>query len=94
MTGLQISSTGKSLSEALIFASTNPQYDDRLFIELQVQYIKIPSSNLGRTCCVQKLFPEQFLYTTCSAKTRASDKDLPAYLTICLKSSFCAMTVK
>ena len=48
--------TGKSLSEALIFASTNPQYDDRLFIELQVQYMKIPSSNLGRTCCVQKLF--------------------------------------
>ena len=26
--------TGKSLSEALIFASTNPQYDNRLFIEL------------------------------------------------------------
>ena len=31
--------TGKSLSEALIFASTNPQYEDRLFIELQVQYL-------------------------------------------------------
>ena len=46
--------TGKS--EALIFASTNLQYDDRLFIELQVQYTKIPGSNLGRTCCVQKLF--------------------------------------
>ena len=29
--------TGESLSEASIFASTNPQYDDRLFIELQVQ---------------------------------------------------------
>ena len=29
--------TGKSLSEALIFASTNPQYHHRLFIELQVQ---------------------------------------------------------
>ena len=29
--------TGKCLSEALLFASTNPQYDDRLFIELQVQ---------------------------------------------------------
>ena len=29
--------TGKSLSEALVFASTNSQYDDRLFIELQVQ---------------------------------------------------------
>ena len=48
--------TDKSLSEAPIFASTNPQYDDRLFIELQVQYMKIPSSNLGRICCVQKLF--------------------------------------
>ena len=38
--------TGKFLSEALIFASTNPQYDYRLFIELQVQYMKIPSSNM------------------------------------------------
>ena len=35
--------TGKSLSEALIFASTKPQYEYRLFIELQVQYMKIPS---------------------------------------------------
>ena len=57
--------TGESLSEALIFASTNPQYDDRLFTKLQVQYMKIPSSNLGRTC---------------SAKRRASDKDLPVSL--------------
>ena len=31
------SGTGKSLSEALIFASTNPQYHDRLCIELRVQ---------------------------------------------------------
>ena len=45
-------STGKFLSEALIFASTKTQYDDRLFIELQVQYMKIRSSNMGRTCCV------------------------------------------
>ena len=36
--------TGKSLPEAFIFASTNPQYDDGLFIELRVQYMKIPSS--------------------------------------------------
>ena len=36
--------TGKSFSEALILALTNPQYDKRLFIELQVQYMKIPSS--------------------------------------------------
>ena len=27
----QVHGTGKSLSEALIFASTNPQYDNRLF---------------------------------------------------------------
>ena len=39
--------TGKYLSEALIFASTNPQYDYRLFIELKVQYMKIPSSKHG-----------------------------------------------
>ena len=29
--------TGKSFSEELILASTNPQYDKRLFIELRVQ---------------------------------------------------------
>ena len=75
--------TGKSLSENLISASTNPQYDDRLFIELQVQYMKIPSSNLGRTCCVQKLFLTfrtifvHNMFFPCSAKRRASDKDLP-----------------
>ena len=28
---------GRSLSEALIFASTRPQYDDILFLEVQVQ---------------------------------------------------------
>ena len=49
-------STGKSLSEALIFESTNPQNDDRLIIELQVQYMKIPCSEHGETCYVQKLF--------------------------------------
>ena len=52
--------TGKYLSEALILASTNPQYDDRLFVELRVQYIKIASlehfENMLRTCCVHKLF--------------------------------------
>ena len=31
--------TGKSLSEALIFASNYPQYDNRLFIELPVHYM-------------------------------------------------------
>ena len=36
--------TGKSLSEALIFASTNPHYDNRLFIQLLVQYMRIAST--------------------------------------------------
>ena len=49
---LKMSLTGKSFSEALIFASTNPQYDKRLFIELQVQYMKIASS-------------EHVVYTNC-----------------------------
>ena len=31
---LEHNCTGKSLSEALIFASTNPQYDNRLFNDL------------------------------------------------------------
>ena len=36
--------TGKSFSEALILASTNPYNMTRLFIELQVKYMKIASS--------------------------------------------------
>ena len=62
--------TGKSLSEALIFASTNPQYDYRLFIELQVQCMKITSSehvenmfctkiilNIRNNFCTQHVLP-------------------------------------
>ena len=37
--------TGKSFSEVLILASTNPQYDKKLFIDLPVQYMKTTSSN-------------------------------------------------
>ena len=51
---------GKSLSETLIFASTNPQYDDRAFIELQVQYIKIPSSeHCEKMLCTEVVFDIQ-----------------------------------
>jgi hypothetical protein len=38
--------TGKSFSEALILASTNPQYDKRLFMELPW---KLQAQNMGRT---------------------------------------------
>ena len=41
--------TGKSVSEALIYESFNPQYGKRLFIEF-------PQKHKFRTCCVQKLF--------------------------------------
>ena len=41
-------SKGKSFSEALILASVNPQYDQRLFSEFPEKY--------KFTCCVQKLF--------------------------------------
>ena len=41
------------MSEALILAATNPQYNDRLFIEFGVQYTKIPS-------------PEHVVYINCS----------------------------
>ena len=54
---LTILDTGKSFSEVLIFASTNPQYDDRLFVELQVQYMKIASSEHAQTVlCTQIVF--------------------------------------
>ena len=39
--------TGKSLSEEFILSSTNPQYDNRLFIDLPVQYMKTTSSEHG-----------------------------------------------
>ena len=45
--------------------------------------MKIPSSNLGNTCCIQKLFLTfrtifvHNMISPCSAKRRASDKDLP-----------------
>ena len=50
--------TGKSISEALILSSTNPKYDVRFYIELQVQYMKIVSSehvvNINYSECQNK----------------------------------------
>ena len=62
-----ICNTGKYLSEDLIFASTNPQYDDRLFTELPVQYMKTTSSeHLAYINCSECQNKKQFVYTTCS----------------------------
>ena len=59
--------TGKSISEALILESVNPQYDDKLFIELQDQYKKNTSSqHVVYKNCFECQNKKQFLYTTCS----------------------------
>ena len=50
-----LQSTGKSLSEALIIGSTNPQYDKRLLIDLQVQYMKTTSSEHGENMLCAKI---------------------------------------
>ena len=42
--------TGKSFSEALIFASTNPENDKRLFIDLPVQYRKLRKQKTNNLC--------------------------------------------
>ena len=52
--GKKIQITGKSLLEALILGSTNPQYDKRLFIDLPVKYIH--ENYKLRTCCLHILF--------------------------------------
>ena len=75
---------GKSLLEALFFASTNPQNEDRLFIE-SVQYIhensKLkPGEDMLCTEIVsdiQNIFVQN-MFSPWSEKRRASDKDLPA----------------
>ena len=60
---------GKSFSIAIILASVNPQYDNRLLIELRVQYEKNTSSEhvVYKNCFeCQNKNKKQFLYTTCS----------------------------
>ena len=43
---VHILGTDKSFSEALILASTNPQYDKRLFIDLPVLTRKLQAQNM------------------------------------------------
>ena len=62
-------STGKSLTEAFILTSINPQYDKRLFIDLSVQYMKTTNSeNVVSINCseCQDTNKKQFVYRTCS----------------------------
>mgnify|MGYP007086857800 CR=1 FL=1 len=88
--------TGKSTTEALFFASINPQYDNGLFIESPGQYMKIPSSEHSQNMfCTQIVFvlflfwhSEQFVYTTCSESVLSlyfSCTELVIYWTICCR---------
>ena len=69
---------GKSLSEALIFASTNPQYDNRLFIVHENCKPRIPAEHVVYTnCCFcfdiqNNVGTQHFLQIL-----QASEKDLP-----------------
>ena len=50
------------MSEALIPAAANPQYDKRLYIALQVQYMLY--TQIVFCFCID--VSEKFMYTTCS----------------------------
>ena len=75
---------GKSLSEALIFASTNPQYDDRL-LSVHVLPMFCACSFHGNS--MNNLFT---YYGLVDATISASEKDLPV-LVILIESNalFC-----
>ena len=78
MTWLVKCLTGKYFSDALIVASTNPQYGKRLFMEIPW---KLQAQNMGRTwACINLGDSMNNLLSYCGlidANIRASDKDLP-----------------
>ena len=69
VTCYKICGTGKSVLEALILASANPQYNKRLFIDLPVQYMKTISSEhvvyINFFECQNKT-KQKIMCTTCS----------------------------
>ena len=73
----------ESLSEALILASINPHYDNRLFVELPW---KLQAQNFGRTCSALVVFmviPWANFLSYCGlvdARISASENDLPVHL--------------
>ena len=71
--------TGKSLSEALIFASANPQYDDNI-VHWSTSSIHENSKlrTWGEHVVYRNCFwySEQFLYTTCSTHVQQKEEFL------------------
>ena len=76
------------MSEALIFVSTTHNITTDCALNYKFNTWKFLVQNIGRTCCVQKLFltfrtiSVHNMFSPCSAKRRASDKDLPVTTTI------------
>ena len=67
---------GKSLSEALIFASTDPQYDNRLFIELLTSSIHENSKLRTRGEHVEIVFDIQNNFCTQHVLPHVLQKEL------------------
>ena len=73
------------MSEALILASTNPQYDDRLFIESVHENSRTCRVHVVYINCSECQNKKQVVYTTCSELvvfmywTRNSMKNLLSY---------------
>ena len=74
-------STGKYLSEALIIASTNPQYDDRFFhwftSSIHENSKLKPWKNMLKLFLKFRTIFVHDMFSQWSAQRRASDKDLP-----------------
>ena len=83
--------TGKSMSEALILESVNPQYDKRLFIEFQEKYkftkiVFLFCFDIQNNICTQHVVNLYFSWNSMNnlssycgltgARLRASEKDL------------------
>ena len=63
----EIFDTGKSLSEALILGSTNPQYDKRLFMKAIYKLRTWGEHGVCKNCYeCQNKNKKQFVCTTCS----------------------------
>ena len=76
--GLQnfVLSTGKSLSEALISASTNPQYYHSITSSIHENSKLKSGENMLCTLTFKTIFVHN-MFSPCSGKRRASDKDVP-----------------
>ena len=69
---------GKYLSEALVFASTNHQYDNRLFIAHGDCKLRIPAEHVVyKNCCFYFVLTVNFATQHVLHMLRASEKDLP-----------------